>query len=199
MYRKFIKRILGFIAALTGSIILIPLWILLVVAIYIDDPGPVFFKQKRFAKDNPDGSKAYFNILKFRSMKVNAPVDVPTHLMMNAEQYTTKIGRILRLYSLDELPQIFNILSGKMALVGPRPALWNQEDLYAERAKYGANAVTPGLTGWAQINGRDEIDIAEKARLDGEYANDVSFKRDIMCLLMTVRKVIKHEGVIDAE
>lgn len=197
LYGKYIKRIIGFILSTVGIIVLIPVWIILAVAIKIDDPGPVFFSQKRFAKDGKDGKPRYFKILKYRSMKTSTPKDTPTHLLENPEQYITKVGGFLRKTSLDELPQIFNIWMGQMAIVGPRPALYNQTDLYEERAKYGANKVAPGLTGWAQINGRDELEIDEKAKLDGEYVKRLSFGMDLKCFFGTFISVAKQEGVVE--
>ena len=155
-------------------------------------PGPVFFKQKRVGKN-----KTYFNILKFRTMRTDTPKDTPTHLLANPEQYITSIGKILRKTSLDELPQIINILKGDMSIIGPRPALWNQYDLIEERDKYGANDILPGLTGWAQINGRDELEIDVKARLDGEYVEKMSFLFDCKCFFGTITSVLKHEGVVE--
>ena len=192
MYRHFFKPLFDFILALTGIIVLIPVWIILVIAILIDDPGPIFFTQKRVGIH-----KKYFKILKFRTMKVSTPHDVPTHLLENPEQYITRVGKILRKTSLDELPQIFNIFAGQMAVIGPRPALWNQDDLIAERDKYGANDVKPGLTGWAQINGRDELEIPVKAKLDGEYVQRISFGMDLKCFFGTIGKVLKHDGVVE--
>lgn len=192
MYRHFFKPIFDFILALTGIAVLIPVWIILVIAILIDDPGPIFFTQKRVGIH-----KKYFKILKFRTMKVSTPHDVPTHMLENPEQYITRVGRILRKTSLDELPQIFNIFAGQMAVIGPRPALWNQDDLIAERDKYGANDVKPGLTGWAQINGRDELEIPVKAKLDGEYVQKISFGMDLKCFFGTIGKVLKHDGVVE--
>jgi len=179
-----------------GIIVLAPLWLVLAVAIKIDDPGPVFFKQKRIAQDK-NGEKQFFQIFKYRSMKMCTPKDTPTHLLENPEQYITKVGGFLRKTSLDELPQIFNIFSGKMSIIGPRPALWNQDDLYEERAKYGANGVKPGLTGWAQINGRDELPIDVKAKLDGEYVERLSFAFDVKCFFGTIISVLKHDGVVE--
>lgn len=192
MYRHFFKPIFDFLLALIGIIVLIPVWIILVIAILIDDPGPIFFTQKRVGIH-----KKYFKILKFRTMKVSTPHDVPTHLLENPEQYITRVGKILRKTSLDELPQIFNIFAGQMAVIGPRPALWNQDDLIAERDKYGANDVKPGLTGWAQINGRDELEIPVKAKLDGEYVQSISFGMDLKCFFGTIGKVLKHDGVVE--
>lgn len=196
-YDKIFKRIIDFILSLAGIVVLIPVWIILAIAIKIDDPGPVFFKQKRIARDNKDGSTKYFYILKYRSMKTSTPKDTPTHLLKNPEQYITRVGGFLRKTSLDELPQIFNIFLGQMAIVGPRPALYNQTDLYDERAKYGANKVRPGLTGWAQINGRDELLIEDKARLDGEYVSKMSLLMDLRCFFGTFLSVLRQDGVIE--
>ena len=196
MYNKFGKRLIDILLSGIGILILLPLWIVLAIAIKMDDPGPVIFKQKRIAQ-NKDGQIQFFQIYKYRSMKMCTPRDMPTHLLENPEQYITRVGRILRKTSLDELPQIFNIFFGQMSIVGPRPALWNQEDLYAERAKYGANDVKPGLTGWAQINGRDELPIEEKARLDGVYVQKQSFFFDVKCVLGTVMPVLRSEGIVE--
>ena len=162
------------------------------VAVKLDDPGPVFFRQKRVGIH-----KTHFHILKFRTMKMNTPRDMPTHLLENPEQYITRVGKVLRKTSLDELPQIFQIFTGKMSVIGPRPALWNQDDLIAERDKYGANDVRPGLTGWAQINGRDELEIPVKARLDGEYVERMSFLFDCKCFFGTILAVLRHDGVVE--
>ena len=196
MYKTFFKRLIDFVLSSIGIIVLIPVWIILAIAIKIDDPGPVFFKQKRIARDM-NGEEQYFQIFKYRSMKMCTPHDTPTHLLDNPEQYITRVGRVLRKTSLDELPQIFNIWLGQMSIIGPRPALWNQDDLYRERAKYGANSVTPGLTGWAQINGRDELEIDVKARFDGEYVSRMSFIFDCKCFFGTIASVFKHEGVVE--
>ena len=196
-YDRIIKRIIDFVLSLAGIIVLIPVWIILAVAIKIDDPGPVLFKQKRIARDNKDGTVKYFYILKYRSMKTSTPKDMPTHLLKNPEQYITRVGGFLRKTGLDELPQIFNIFLGQMAIVGPRPALYNQTDLYEERAKYGANKVRPGLTGWAQINGRDELLIEDKARLDGEYVSRMSLLMDLKCFFGTFLSVLRQDGVVE--
>lgn len=196
MYKKFGKRLIDVILSACGIVVLIPLWVILVIAIKIDDPGPVFFRQKRIGQD-VNGEKQFFQIYKYRSMKMCTPKDCPTHLLKNPEQYITKVGAFLRKTSLDELPQIFNILAGQMSIIGPRPALWNQDDLYEERAKYGANGVKPGLTGWAQINGRDELPIDVKARLDGEYVRKLSFGFDVKCFFGTIVSVLKHDGVVE--
>ncbi len=192
MYQKFGKR---FMDILLSGIALIPLslvYLVLAIAIKIDDPGPVFFRQKRIGLH-----KTHFHILKFRTMKMETPRDVPTHLLDNPEQYITRVGKILRKLSLDELPQVIQIFTGKMSIVGPRPALWNQYDLIAERDKYGANDVRPGLTGWAQINGRDELPIDVKARLDGEYVENMGFLFDWKCILGTVLPVVSGAGVVE--
>ena len=189
---SFFKRILDLIFSFIAIILLIPFWLITFLAIVIDDPGPIFFCQKRVGKN-----KKLFKILKFRTMKMNTPHDVPTHLLENPEQYITKVGGFLRKTSLDELPQIFNIFIGKMSIIGPRPALWNQDDLISERDKYGANNVKPGLTGWAQINGRDELEIDVKAKLDGEYVAHYGFWFDIKCFFGTIKSVVKHEGVVE--
>lgn len=196
MYKKFGKRMIDILLSACGIVVLIPLWIVLAVAIKMDDPGPVFFRQKRIGEDI-NGEKQFFQIYKYRSMKMCTPKDCPTHLLKNPEQYITKVGGFLRKTSLDELPQIFNILAGQMSIIGPRPALWNQDDLYEERAKYGANGVKPGLTGWAQINGRDELPIDVKARLDGEYVQKLSFSFDVKCFFGTIVSVLKHDGVVE--
>ena len=196
MYKKFGKRLIDVLLSACGIVVLIPLWVILAIAIKIDDPGPVFFRQKRIGQD-VNGQKQFFQIYKYRSMKMCTPKDCPTHLLKNPEQYITKVGGFLRKTSLDELPQIFNILAGQMSIIGPRPALWNQDDLYEERAKYGANDVKPGLTGWAQINGRDELPIDVKASLDGEYVRNLSFGFDVKCFFGTIVSVLKHDGVVE--
>lgn len=188
----YIKRVMDFVLALFGLIILSPILIMLVIAIKLDSKGPILFNQKRVGIN-----KKHFNMLKFRTMKIDAPKDVPTHLLQNPEQYITKVGMFLRKTSLDELPQIFNILIGNMSIIGPRPALWNQYDLIEEREKYGVNSIRPGLTGWAQINGRDELPIDIKAKFDGEYAKKMSFRFDIKCFLFTIFRVLRHDGVLE--
>ena len=192
MYQKFGKRFLDLLLSACAIVMLSPVYLLVALAIKLDDPGPVFFRQKRVGIH-----KTHFQILKFRTMKMETPRDVPTHLLENPEQYITRVGRILRKTSLDELPQIFQIFSGKMSIIGPRPALWNQFDLIAERDKYGANDVRPGLTGWAQINGRDELPIDVKARFDGEYVRNLSFLFDCKCFFGTITSVLKSEGVVE--
>lgn len=196
MYKNCVKRLLDIVLSTVGIIVLTPLWIVLGIAIKVDDPGPIFFRQKRIAKDK-NGEKQFFQIYKYRSMKMCTPHDTPTHLLENPEQYITKVGKILRKTSLDELPQIFNIFLGQMSVIGPRPGLWNQDDLYEERAKYGANSVVPGLTGWAQINGRDELEIEVKARLDGEYVGKMSFGFDCKCFFGTIFSVLRSDGVVE--
>ena len=186
------KRILDMILSFSGLVVMFPVFIILILAIKVDSPGPVFFQQKRIGIH-----KKYFNILKFRTMRMDTPKDTPTHLLANPEQYITKVGRFLRKTSLDELPQIINILMGDMSIIGPRPALWNQYDLIAERDKYGANDILPGLTGWAQINGRDELEISEKAKLDGDYVRKISFLLDAKCFICTIFSVVKRDGVVE--
>ncbi len=192
MYSKFFKRAIDIVLSLLGLIILSPVFAILALLIIIDDPGPVFFTQKRVGVN-----KTFFKLHKFRSMKMSTPHDMPTHLLENPDQYITKIGKFLRKSSLDELPQIWDIFVGNMSIIGPRPALWNQDDLVAERDKYGANDVRPGLTGWAQINGRDELEIPVKAKLDGEYVENISFSFDCKCFFGTIFSVLKHDGVVE--
>ena len=192
MYQRYFKRLLDVVFSLCGLVFLAPVFLILMIWIKLDSPGPVFFKQKRVGK-----GKTYFNILKFRTMRTDAPSEMPTHLLTNPEAFITKSGRFLRKTSLDELPQIINILKGEMSIVGPRPALWNQYDLLEERDRYGANDVTPGLTGWAQVNGRDELEIDVKAQLDGEYVHHMTFKMDATCFLMTITNVLKQKGVVE--
>ncbi len=187
-----IKRIIDLILSVIGLVVLSPIFFTLAMAIKIDSKGPVFFKQKRVGIH-----KSYFKMFKFRTMRIDTPKDTPTHLFVNPEQYITRVGKFLRKTSLDELPQIFNIISGSMAIIGPRPALWNQYDLIEERDKYGANDIRPGLTGWAQINGRDELPIDIKASLDGEYVEKISFRMDVRCFFGTIVSVLKHDGVVE--
>ena len=191
MYQHSLKRLFDFLLAMCGLLVLWPVFLIIAVAIKIDDPGPVFFSQKRVGLH-----KRYFQLYKFRSMKVSTP-DVPTHLLEHPEQYISRVGGFLRKTSLDELPQLFNILRGDMSVIGPRPALWSQEDLIAERDKYGANDVRPGLTGWAQINGRDELTIEEKSVYDGEYVKRLSFAFDCKCFFGTIGAVLRHDGVVE--
>lgn len=192
MYKNCIKRCIDFVLSLVGLIILSPIFVILCIWIKLDSKGPIFFKQKRVGKN-----KKYFNILKFRTMYIDTPKDMPTHMLSNPDQYITKAGKFLRKTSLDELPQIINILKGEMAVIGPRPALWNQDDLIAERDKYKANDIKPGLTGWAQINGRDELEIDVKAKLDGDYVKNISFLFDMKCFFGTITSVLKHDGVVE--
>lgn len=191
MYLK-VKRLLDIILSVIGLILLSPLFLILIIAIKLDSRGPVLFKQKRVGLH-----KQYFHILKFRTMRIDTPKDTPTHLLENPERYITKMGKFLRKTSLDELPQIWNIIIGQMSIIGPRPALWNQYDLIAERDKYGANDVPPGLTGWAQINGRDELRIEVKAKLDGEYVEKISLWMDVKCFFLTIVSVLKSDGVVE--
>lgn len=192
MYKHCLKRVIDFILSLLGLIILSPVLLIIAIAIKLDSKGSVFFKQKRVGIH-----KSFFNIYKFRTMYTDTPKDMPTHLLNNPDAFITKVGGFLRKTSLDELPQLINILKGEMAVIGPRPALYNQDDLIAERDKYGANDVRPGLTGLAQINGRDELEIDEKARLDGEYVKHLSFGMDVKCFFGTFASVLKHEGVVE--
>ena len=187
-----VKRVIDLVLSVLAAVILSPLFLILFIAIKMDTPGPIFFKQKRVGIN-----KTHFNILKFRTMRIDTPKDTPTHLLGNPDQYITKVGKFLRKTSLDELPQIFNIIKGEMAIIGPRPALWNQYDLIAERDKYKANDVRPGLTGWAQINGRDELPITIKSALDGEYIEKMGFSFDAKCFIGTITSVLKSEGVIE--
>lgn len=197
MYKKCFKRVIDAFLSFVGGIVLLPVFLIIALAIWIDDPGPIFFKQKRVGKN-----KELFWLHKFRSMKVKTP-DVPTHMLSNPDQYITRVGRFLRKSSLDELPQVYDILFNKMSIVGPRPALWSQDDLIAERDKYGANDVKPGLTGWAQINGRDELEIPVKARFDGEYVAALNagklkgFAMDAKCFFGTILSVLKSDGVVE--
>lgn len=187
-----VKRLIDVVLSLLAVVILSLLFLILVIAIKVDTSGPIFFKQKRVGIN-----KTHFDILKFRTMRIDTPKDTPTHLLENPDQYITKVGKLLRKTSLDELPQIFNIIKGEMAIIGPRPALWNQYDLIAERDKYNANDVRPGLTGWAQINGRDELPITVKSELDGEYIQKMNFAFDVKCFVGTITSVLKSDGVIE--
>lgn len=191
-YDKYVKRMIDIVLSFGGLVVLSPIFAVIALAIVIEDPGPVLFSQKRIGQD-----KKYFKLHKFRSMKVSTPHDVPTHMLENPEQYITKVGKFIRAHSLDELPQIWDIFIGNMSVIGPRPALWNQDVLTAERDKYGANDVKPGLTGWAQINGRDELEIPVKAKLDGEYVQKESLFFDIKCFFGTVGKVAKDDSVVE--
>lgn len=187
-----VKRIMDFTLAFVAIIMLWPFFLLLSVIIKLDSKGPILFKQKRFGKN-----QKHFFILKFRTMKIDTPRDMPTHMLQNPDVFITKIGKFLRKTSLDEFPQLINILKGEMSIIGPRPALWNQYDLIAEREKYGANEIHPGLTGWAQINGRDELTIEIKAKLDGEYVEKMDFGFDIKCFFWTIIRVLKSDGIIE--
>lgn len=189
LYLK-IKRLMDIILSSIGIVVLSPIFLILVIAIKVDSEGPILFKQKRIGIN-----KSHFNILKFRTMRIDTPQDTPTHLLNNPEQWITKVGKFLRKTSLDELPQIINILKGEMSIIGPRPALWNQYDLIDERDKYGANDIIPGLTGWAQINGRDTVTIEKKAEFDGAYAKNMGFKMDVKCFFGTIISVLKKDGV----
>ena len=192
MYKRFFKRLIDVILSLGGIIVLALPMLAIAVAIKLDSRGPVLFKQKRVGI-----GKTHFYILKFRTMRIDTPHDAPTHELSDPKRWITRVGGFLRRTSLDELPQLFNILSGKMSVIGPRPALWNQYDLIEERDKYGANDVRPGLTGWAQINGRDELEIPVKARLDGEYVERMSFGFDVKCFFGTVSSVLRSDGVVE--
>lgn len=192
MYKRVLKRVIDIVLSFAGILVLAIPMLILAVAIKIDSPGPVLFKQKRVGIH-----KTHFEILKFRTMRIDTPKDMPTHMLDNPEQWITRVGKFLRKTSLDELPQILNIFVGQMSIIGPRPALWNQYDLVEERDQYGANDVRPGLTGWAQINGRDELEIPVKAKLDGEYVEKLSFWFDCKCFFGTITSVLKHDGVVE--
>lgn len=196
MNKKYIiiKNILDFILSLLALIILLPFFFIFAIIIKLESKGPIFFKQKRIGKD-----KKEFYIYKFRTMRTDTPKDMPTHLLKDAESYITKSGKIFRKTSIDELPQIINILKGQMSIIGPRPALWNQYDLIEERDKYNANSIRPGLTGWAQVNGRDELEIPIKAKFDGEYVEKMSLLFDTKIFLKTIIKVFKHDGVVEGK
>lgn len=192
MYKKFFKRLIDIFLSFFGIVFLSLPMLIIAIAIKVDSKGPVFFKQKRVGIH-----KKHFNILKFRTMHTDTPHDAPTHELNDPKRWITKVGGFLRKTSLDELPQLFNIFGGSMSVIGPRPALWNQDDLIAERDKYGANDVKPGLTGWAQINGRDELEIPLKAKLDGEYVEKMSFGFDCKCFFGTIKSVLKSDGVVE--
>lgn len=192
MYKKFVKRLIDIVLSFLGLIALAWLFLIIIIAIKLDSPGPIFFKQKRVGIH-----KKTFYIHKFRTMRVDTPKDMPTHLLDNPQAYITKVGAFLRKTSLDELPQFWDVLIGNMSIIGPRPALWNQDDLIAERDMYGANDIMPGVTGWAQINGRDELEIPIKAKLDGEYVDKLSFKFDVKCFFGTILSVLKRDGVVE--
>ena len=186
------KEYLDIYLSLMALFFLAPVFLTLVIAIKLDSPGPVFFKQKRVGIH-----QKHFKILKFRTMRTDTPKDMPTHLLQDPDQYITKVGKFLRKTSLDELPQLINIVKGEMSIIGPRPALWNQYDLIEKREKYGANDILPGLTGWAQIHGRDELDIPEKAKLDGYYVDNLSFGLDVKCFFGTILSVLRSDGVVE--
>lgn len=202
MYKRVLKRLLDLVLSGAAIIVLALPMLLIAIAIKVDDPGPALFRQKRVGKKK-NGEITYFMIWKFRSMKMATPHDTPTHLLENPEQYITRVGRFIRKTSLDELPQIYQVFASKLSAIGPRPALWSQEDLIAEREKYGANDIKPGITGWAQINGRDALEIDEKAKLDGEYAAALNagkfkgFAMDARCFFGTIVKVLCHDGVVE--
>lgn len=192
MYKEGLKRGIDLFMSLAGIIILSPVFLIICLAIKLDSTGPIIFKQKRVGKD-----KSYFDIYKFRTMKTETPKEMPTHLLADPDFFITKVGKFLRKTSLDELPQLFNILKGDMAVIGPRPALWNQYDLIDERDKYNANDIRPGLTGLAQISGRDELEIEQKARLDGYYTENITPVMDIKCFFRTITSVFKSDGVVE--
>lgn len=196
MYERYVKRALDVLISAAGLVVLSPLLLLIAIAIKLTSKGPVIFRQKRYGKD-----RGFFEICKFRTMRVNAPKDVPTNDLRGAKTYITPVGRVLRKTSLDELPQLWNILKGEMSVIGPRPALWNQDDLMALRDKYGASMIRPGLSGWAQVNGRDYLsrDLDKKARRDGEYAAHVSFGFDLKCFLLTIVKVFNRQGIVEGD
>ncbi len=192
LYTRFFKRLLDLLLSTLGLVMLSPVFLVISIAIKLDSPGPVMFTQKRVGI-----YKTHFMIHKFRTMRIDTPGNMPTHMLENPEQWITKVGGFLRKTSLDELPQIFDIWIGKLSIIGPRPALWNQYDLIEERDKYSANNVMPGLTGWAQINGRDELEIPVKAKLDGEYVKRQSFLFDLKCFFGTFVSVLKSDGVVE--
>lgn len=192
MYKKYIKRLIDVILSFMGLVLFSWLYVIIIIAIVIDDPGPVFFKQKRVGIH-----KSHFQLIKFRSMKMSTPHDTATHLLENPDQYITRVGKFLRKTSLDEIPQLWNILKNDMSIIGPRPALWNQYDLLEERDKYNANDVKPGLSGWAQICGRDELEIEDKAKLDGEYVQKMSFLFDCRCFFGTAISALRGDGVVE--
>lgn len=194
MYQRFWKRFFDIVLSGTAILVLWPLFVVIAVWIKLDSEGPVLFRQTRIGVH-----KTTFEILKFRTMKKDAPSDVPTHLLSDSDQWITRAGRVIRRTSLDELPQLLQIFTGRMSIVGPRPALWNQYDLIEERDKYGANDVVPGLTGWAQVNGRDVLYVEDKARFDGEYAAHVTFSMDVKILWKTIAAVLTHKGFQEGE
>lgn len=194
MYKAFFKRLLDLVCSAGAIVCLSPMLAVIAVWVKCSSPGPVLFTQKRVGR-----GKTHFRIYKFRTMRTDTPHDMPTHLLEDPDAFITSAGRFLRRTSLDELPQIFNIFLGQMSVVGPRPALWNQFDLIAERDKYGANDCVPGLTGYAQVHGRDELPIPEKARLDGYYAQNLSFALDVKIFFRTITSVLHHEGVVEGK
>lgn len=196
MYQRYVKRVLDIVISSLSLVVLSPLFLLTAVAIKLDSRGPVFFKQKRVGR-----GKVLFEIIKFRTMSTDAPHDVPTNDLRGAKQYITRVGKVLRVSSIDELPQLINILRGDMSLIGPRPALWNQTELIERRDKYGANDIRPGLSGWAQVNGRDYLsrDLEKKARRDGEYAHNISFGFDVKCFCLTLVKVLNRQGITEGK
>lgn len=202
MYKHFFKRLIDLVLSTIGIMVLAFPMLIIAIAIKIDDPGPVLFKQRRVGQKK-NGKITYFMIWKFRSMKMSTPHDTPTHLLENPDQYITRVGRFIRKTSLDELPQIYQVFTSKLSAIGPRPALWSQDDLVAEREKYGANDIKPGITGWAQINGRDELEIDVKAKFDGEYAAALNaggfkgFAMDVKCFFGTIVSVLKSDGVVE--
>ena len=191
-YNRVIKRIIDIICSLCAILFLSIIYLPICLVVKFTSKGPIFFKQKRVGKD-----KKHFNILKFRTMRIDTPKDCPTHLLENPDQYITKVGKFLRKTSLDELPQIFNIFAGHMSVIGPRPALWNQDDLIAERDRYNINSLKPGLTGWAQIHGRDELPIPVKVEMDKVYYDNMGFAFDVKCLFLTIASVVKGDGVVE--
>ena len=191
-YKRFFKRLFDLIGSIIALIVFFPLYLAISILIKISNPGPVLFRQERIGIH-----KTHFQMLKFRTMRIDTPSEIPTHLLEDPDQWITRIGKILRKTSLDELPQLWDILRGRMSFIGPRPALWNQDDLIAERDKYGANDIRPGLTGWAQVNGRDELEIPVKAKFDGEYAQNLSLVLDIKCLLLSIIKIVNQDGMVE--
>ena len=192
IYVRYVKRMIDIVLSLGGLIILAPAYIGISLAIKIDDPGPVLFTQKRLGQN-----KQYFKLHKFRTMKMSAPHNIPTHMLKNPDQYITRVGRFMRKHSIDELPQIWDILIGNMSIIGPRPGLWNQDILISEREKYGANDIKPGLTGWAQINGRDELEIPDKAKFDGEYVKKIGLLMDIKCFLGSISVFAHDKSIVE--
>ena len=192
LYERYAKRVIDLVLGIVILVILSPVFLILIIMIKLDSSGPVFFRQKRVGRD-----KSYFSILKFRTMRTDAPKDMPTHLLQHPDAFITRVGKFLRKTSLDELPQLLNIIKGDMSFIGPRPALWNQYDLIEERDRYHANEIRPGMSGWAQINGRDELEISVKAKLDGEYRRRVSLLFDIRCFFGTFFSVLRQDGVVE--